>query len=106
MGIGYHKGRQKIESTAMMLSWTNPPIYPLDNVVVTNGTVHELIRDYASYWKRLRSGLAIWREDAYTGVKREQFGAHMSMVCNFYCSCVLYALLFTENLSSIPKGVG
>ena len=80
VGIGYHKGKQKIESTALML-WTNTPIYPLDDVVVVTVTVYDLIRDYASYWKKLRCGLAIWREGEYTGVKREQYGAHLCLLC-------------------------
>ena len=84
----------------------NQPIYPLKDVVVTTGTVHELIREDASYWKKMRSGLAIWREDAYAGVKRERYGAQRSMLCNFYCACVFRALLCTDNLSSISTRVG
>jgi hypothetical protein len=105
VGIGYHKGKKKIESTSLM-HWTNPPIHALDDVVVTTGTVYELIRDYASCWKKLRSGLAIWREEVYDGVKRERYGAHRRMLCNFYCACVFHALLCTDNLSSKPIGVG
>ena len=105
MGIGYHKGKQKVDSTSLM-HWTNPLIHTHDDVVVTTGTVHELIREDASYWKKLRSGLAIWREEAYAGVKREQNGAHRSILCNFYSACVFHALLCTDNLSSIPIGVG
>ena len=100
--IGYQKGKQKIDSTSPML-WTNPLIHTHDDVVVMTGTVHELIREDVSYWKKLRSGLAIWREEAYAGVKR---GAHRSILCNFYCACVFHALLCTDNLSSIPIGVG
>ena len=105
VGIGYHKGKQKIDSTSLML-WTNPLIHTHDDVVAMNGTVHELIREDASYWKKLRSGLAIWREKAYAAVKRERYGAHRSILCNFYCACVFHALLCTDNLSSIPIGVG
>ena len=82
VGIGYHKGKQKVDSTSLM-HWTNPLIHTLDDVVVTTGTVHELIREDASYWKKLRSGLAIWREEAYAGVKRERYRAHRSILCNF-----------------------
>jgi hypothetical protein len=105
VGIGYHKGKQKIDSTSLML-WTNPLIHTHDDVVAMNGTVHELIREDASYWKKLRSGSANWREEAYAGVKRERYGAHRSILCNFYCACVFHALLCTDNLSSIPIGVG
>ena len=105
VGIGYHKGKQKVDSTSLM-HWTNLLIHTLDDVVVTTGTVHELIREDASYWKKLRSGLAIWREDAYAGVKREGYGAHRIMLCNLYCTCVFHGLLCTDKLSSIPIGIG
>ena len=41
------------------MHWTIPLIHTLDDVVVTTGTVHDLIREDVSYWKKLRSGLAI-----------------------------------------------
>ena len=44
VGIGYHKGKQKIESTALML-WKNQPIRPLEDTVGATGTVYELIRN-------------------------------------------------------------
>ena len=105
VGIGYHKGKQKIASTALM-HWTNPPIRPLEDTVVVTGTVYELIRNWTSYWKKLRSVLAIWRVDAYTGAKRERHGVHRSMSCTLYYICVYYVLPCTDNLTSRPTGVG
>ena len=63
VGKGYHKGKQKIESTALML-WTNQQIRLLEDTVVVTGTVYELLRNWTSYWKKLKSGSAIWKEDA------------------------------------------
>ena len=105
VGIGYRKGKQKIESTALM-HWKNQPIRPLEVTVGPTGTVYELIRNWTSYWKNLRSGSAIWREDAYTGAKREQHGAHRSMSCNLYYTCVYYVLPCTDYFSSRPIEVG
>jgi len=109
VGIGYHKGKQKVDSTSLM-HWTNPLIHTHDDVVLTTGTVHELIREDASYWKKLRSGLAIWREKAYAALKRERYGAHRSILCNFYCACVFmlcYALIilapYRQIISPIPR---
>jgi hypothetical protein len=57
-GIKYHKGKQKIESTALVLC-KNHPIRSLKDTVVATGTVYELIRNCTSYWKKLGSGSAI-----------------------------------------------
>ena len=42
VGIGYHKEKQKIKSTALML-WTNQQIRLLKDTVVATDTVYELI---------------------------------------------------------------